>query len=378
MTTPHAQTTRPPSTARAGAGLGHFSADAALAAIVESSDDAIIGMTLDGTIVSWNPAAERIYGYSADEVVGKPTTMLTLPERSDEPSGILERVRRGEHVDHYETVRRRKDGSTIKVSLTVSPINDAQGRVIGASTISRDISERKRVEQELLRSNKDLERFAYVASHDLSEPLRVIAGFVDLLARRYEGRLDEEADRFIGFIVAGVERMQALIDDILAYSRAGRAELRFTDVDTAALVDGALQDLDTRIAERGTRVEVGELPTIRAEPAQLRQVFQNLIDNAVKFADAERPRVQVAATRELYYWRFDVEDNGSGVDPRHAERIFEMFQRLHGRDVLGTGIGLAIVKRIVERHDGRIWVEQATAGGSVFSFTIPQTTTESS
>jgi PAS domain S-box-containing protein len=342
-----------------------------LGAIVMSSDDAIIGKDLDGTIMSWNRGAARIYGYRSDEVVGRRISVLIPPERAGDLAEILESVRRGQSIDHYETVRVRKDGTHIDVSLTVSPIMDARGRLVGASTIARDVTEQKRVEQELRRSNEDLERFAYIASHDLSVPLRVIAGFVDLLARRYAGRLDEEADRFIRLTVEGVERMQTLIDDILAYSRAGQAELRLAEVDTAALVDGVLRDLGTRIAESGTRFEVGELPTLRAEPVRLRQVFQNLIDNAVKFADPKSPRGRIVATRGRDHWRFDVEDNGPGVDLRHAERVFEMFQRPHGRDVPGTGIGLAIAKRIVERHGGSIWVEQASGGGSVFSFTIP-------
>ncbi|MDE3069183.1 MAG: hypothetical protein KGJ43_00450 [Acidobacteriota bacterium] len=224
---------------------------------------------------------------------------------------------------------------------------------------------------ELRRSNEELEQFAYAASHDLSEPLRVIAGFVELLARRYRGQLDDDADRFIAYIVAGVERMQATIDDLLSYSRAGRVSLSREEVDAGALVGEVLQALVVAVAERGTCVEVGALPLISVEPALMRQVLQNLIGNAIKFADGERPWVRVSARREAGRWRFDVEDNGPGVDPRHCERIFEMFERLHGRDVPGTGIGLAIVRRIVERHGGRAWCEPRAQGGSVFSFTVP-------
>src|SRR5205807_3310004 len=172
--------------------------------------------------------------------------------------------------------------------------------------------------------------------------------------------------------VSGVERMQALIDAILAYSRVGRAELHRTEVDTAELVAGVLRDLEGAIVERRTQVEVGDLPSVWAEPALLAQVFQNLIGNAVKFAEGTDPRVRVSATRRRDGWRFQVEDNGPGVPPRQAERIFEMFQRLHGRDTPGTGVGLAIAKRIVERHDGQIRVEPAPGAGSVFSFTIAQ------
>jgi PAS domain S-box-containing protein len=344
---------------------------ARLATIVESSEDAIIGQDLDGAITSWNRGAQQLYGYAADEVVGRPISILLAPERSDELIRITERVRLGERVERYETERVRKDGRRIHVSLTTSPITDARGRITGAATIARDVSESKRTEEDLRRSNEELEQFAYVASHDLSEPLRVIAGFVDLLARRYQGKLDADADRFIGFTVAGVERMQAIIDDLLAYSRAGRAALQLVEVDTAALVREVLQALAPWIAERGASVEVGGLPRVWGEPTLLRQLFQNLIGNAVKFGDAERPKVRVSALREHERWRFDIADNGPGIDPRNAKRIFEMFQRMHGREVPGTGIGLSIAKRIAERHGGRIWVAPAPGGGSVFRVTIP-------
>ncbi len=344
---------------------------ARLAAIVEFSEDAIIGKDLDGIITSWNRGAEQLYGYRAEEVVGKPISILLPEEKGDELTRIMERIRAGEHIERYETMRVRKNGQRIYVSLTISPITDALGRIIGASAIARDVTARRRTEEQLRRSNKELEQFAYVASHDLSEPLRVIAGFVDLLARRYEGKLDAEADRFIGFTISGVERMQAIIDDFLAYSRASRATLELIEVDTAALVREVLQSLAATISEHGTRVEVGGLPRVRAEPTLLRQLFQNLVGNAVKFANESGAEVSITAARERERWRFDVADNGPGIDPQHATRIFDMFQRLHGREVPGTGIGLSIAKRIAERHGGSIWVAPRPGGGSVFRFTIP-------
>jgi PAS domain S-box-containing protein len=344
---------------------------ARLAAIVEFSEDAIIGKGLDGTITSWNRGAEALYGYSAEEVVGQSISVLVPAERTDELSRILEKVGAGEHVERFETVRVRKDGGRIHVSLTSSPITNAVGTIIAASSIERDVTARRRTEEELRRSNEELEQFAYVASHDLSEPLRVIAGFIDLLARRYRGELDEEADRFIDFTVSGVERMQAIIDDFLAYSRASRATLTLVEVDTAALVREVLHALSASIAEHGTRVEVGGLPRVRAEPTLLRALFQNLIANAVKFADGSHSEVRIAAVRERERWRFDVADNGPGIDPRHVKRVFEMFQRLHGREVPGTGIGLTIAKRVAECQGGNIWVAPAAGGGSVFRFTIP-------
>jgi light-regulated signal transduction histidine kinase (bacteriophytochrome) len=263
----------------------------------------------------------------------------------------------------------RRDGSEFPVEISLSPLHTDAGVLVSAAI--RDVSERKRAEQDLRRTNAELERFAYVASHDLSEPLRVIAGFSELIARRYRGQLDEEADRLIGFMIAGVERMQALIDDLLAYSRAGRAPLHAVDVDAAELVEDVLAELAVQIAEHGTIVEVGPLPTVCAEPIQLRQVFQNLVSNAVKFTTGEGPRVSISASRGPSCWSFAVQDNGPGIDPRQVERIFEIFQRLHGRSTPGTGIGLAIAKLVVERHGGVIDVEPAPGGGSVFRFTVP-------
>jgi PAS domain S-box-containing protein len=342
-----------------------------MASVVEHSEDAILARTLGGTITGWNQSAERLFGFAAEEIIGRPGSLLIPRELANEEEEILRRVSRGEVVQHYETVRVRKDRSRVQVSLSISPVREPQGAVVGASSIVRDITANKRAEEELRRSNEDLEHFAHAVSHDLSEPLRVIAGFVELLAQRFEGQLDEEAQTFINFTLSGVERMQAIIDDLLAYSRASRVPAQPDEVDVTGLVGDVLQMLAASIAERGTDVEVGELPTLRAEPTFLRQVFQNLIGNAVKFTDVEQPRVRISASRERDYWRFDVEDNGPGVDPRHTDRVFEIFQRLHGRETPGTGAGLAIAKRLVERHGGRIWVHPAGEGGSVFSYTIP-------
>ncbi|MFL5843671.1 MAG: sensor histidine kinase [Solirubrobacteraceae bacterium] len=222
---------------------------------------------------------------------------------------------------------------------------------------------------ELARSNKDLERFAYVASHDLSEPLRAVSAFSQRLADRYRGKLDADADEYIDFILDGTERMRSLIEALLAYSRLGRAELRLAVVDTGALVADVLTSLGS---ERIAFVDVGELPAVTADPTQLAQVFQNLIGNALKFVDDEAPAVRVTAEREGDGWRFDIADNGIGIDPRYAERIFDVFERLHTRESYpGAGIGLSICQRVIERHGGRISVMPGEDGGTVFSFTLP-------
>jgi light-regulated signal transduction histidine kinase (bacteriophytochrome) len=250
----------------------------------------------------------------------------------------------------------------------------------------RDISERKAQEEqlaraqvelqaratELERSNADLAQFAYVASHDLSEPLRVVEGYIDLLHRRYAGRLDDNADQFIGHALAGVERMQRLIRDLLAYSRAGEGSGDLVEVDVSDLVAGVLTVLDRRIAETHAEVVVGELPKVLANPTQVDQVLQNLLSNALKFADNATPCVELTATRDGRAWSFSVADNGPGIPRVDRERVFKMFERLPEQgSAPGSGIGLAICKRIVERRGGRIWVEVGPDGGSVFSFTIP-------
>ena len=226
---------------------------------------------------------------------------------------------------------------------------------------------------ELERSNADLEQFAYVASHDLSEPLRTVAGFAQLLQKRNEGKLDADADEFIGYTVDGVNRMQALIDDLLAFSRVGRGDRELTAVDAGGAARRALEALNAPLAETGADVEIGELPTVRGDDRELGQLFQNLISNALKFHGDQPPRVRVTAgiEPEGAEWQFAVADNGIGIEPHHAERIFKMFQRLHRRDDYpGTGVGLAICKKIVEHHGGRLWVEPNAGGGSVFKFTL--------
>ncbi|HXE56360.1 MAG TPA: PAS domain S-box protein [Gemmatimonadales bacterium] len=354
-------------------------AQARLAAIVESSNDAIVGKTLDGIITSWNAAAERLYGYRAQEIIGRSASILTTPDHPDEVPMLLERLKRGERVELYETTRRRKDGTTVDVSLTFSPVRDARGRLIGASVIARDITERnaaaaalRRQAEELARSNAELERFAYIASHDLQEPLRIVSQFAQLLARRYRGRLGADADDFIGFIVDGVTRMQTLISDLLAYARVNEGGRDFSPTDCNAVLAWVLEGLEPQLREIGAEVRVDPLPTAPADAALLRQLFQNLVGNAIKFRGAAPLRVTVSAVRDGAHWRFTVRDNGLGIPAEYHEQIFQLFRRFHdpGR-YPGTGIGLAISRRIVEQHGGRMWVESAPGQGAAFHFTIP-------
>jgi PAS domain S-box-containing protein len=350
-----------------------------LAAIVESSDDAIISKTLDGIIVSWNRGAERLYGYTSEEVIGRSISLLAPIGRADEVADLLDRSKRQEAVEHYETVRVRKDGREVLVSLSISPIKDPAGSLIGASVIAHDITDRKKAEEalarrteELARSNAELEQFAYVVSHDLQEPLRTVANFAQLLLKRYRGKLDAKADDFIDFIVDGVTRMQGMINDLLAYSRVESRGKESVPADCAELLGQALGNLQAAIEESGAQVTHDPLPVVRCDGAQILQVFQNLVGNSIKFRNGPPPRIHVGVERAAAEWVFSVKDNGIGIDSQYAGRIFEIFQRLHTqREYPGSGIGLAIAKKIVERHGGRIWVESRPQQGATFFFTLP-------
>jgi signal transduction histidine kinase len=256
--------------------------------------------------------------------------------------------------------------------------DDETGELARAMTLMvQEIAEREQKltaqTEELTRSNQELAQFAYVASHDLQEPLRMVGSYLELLSRRYEGKLDDEAQEFIGFAVDGATRMKRLINDLLGYSRAGNSPLKLENVDVKDLLDTVLAQLALQIGETKAEVSVGAMPKLRADPIQLARVFQNLVENALKYRAADRlPVVKVTAQRVESGWRFSVADNGIGIDPQFKDKIFEIFKRLHGRDrYAGTGIGLAVTKLVVERHGGRIWVEPAPGGGSIFTFTIP-------
>jgi PAS domain S-box-containing protein len=260
------------------------------------------------------------------------------------------------------------------------PLHDEQGRLLGGLSVSRDVTEPRRQElemaartAELERSNAELAQFAYVASHDLSEPLRMVSSYLQLLRRRYHGKLDADADAFIGYAVDGAARMRTLIEDLLTYSRAGRSERPAEPVNTARVVGEVAATLRALANGEPPEIEWEDLPVVQGDPQQIVQLFQNLIGNAVKFvAPGVRPRVAVRAEADGGAWRFSIEDNGIGIEPRHAERVFGMFQRLHTRDEFeGTGIGLAIARKVVEQHGGDIAVAPREQGGTRFTFTLP-------
>jgi PAS domain S-box-containing protein len=342
-----------------------------LQGIIHASPLAVLLLDPGGRVTLWNPAAERTFGWTEEEVLGRFNP--TVPEEEEEAFRVfLSRALAGETFPNLEAKRRRKDGTLRDVLVSTAPLRDALGTIRGNISIIADVTERKRAEEQLKEAHSDLRQFSYVASHDLQEPLRSIASFTQLLAKRYRGRLDADADDFIDFIVEGASRMQTLIDDLLAYSRVGTHGKSFARVDCEEILSRALANLRAAVAESGAVVTHDPLPAVGGDGSQLVQLFQNLLSNAVKFRKNDVPRIHVSVKMDGSEWTFGVEDNGIGIDPRHADWVFTVFQRLHTRrEYPGTGIGLAVCKRIVERHGGRIWVESLPGEGSTFRFTIP-------
>jgi light-regulated signal transduction histidine kinase (bacteriophytochrome) len=264
-------------------------------------------------------------------------------------------------------------GGLRSYDFAIEPRYNTAGQVIGTTTSAYDITERKKTEEELRRSNAELEQFAYVASHDLQEPLRAIAGMVQLLSQRYKGKLDARADEYIHHAVEASTRMQALINDLLDYSRVERFGKSLSPTNAERALNLALKNLQMLIEENHADITYDPMPMVMADSVQLIQVFQNLIGNALKFHSEQPPRIHIGAEKVAHDWRFSVRDNGIGIDPQYFERIFLVFQRLHTRrESPGTGIGLSLCKKIVERHGGQIWVEAELGQGATFYFTIPE------
>ncbi len=474
-----------------------------LANTVESSNDAIITESVDGIITSWNKGAEIIYGYLAEEVLGKNFSILEPDNLKGEIKQFSEKIKMGEKIEHYETSRLKKGGTIINVSVSLSPVFDTSGKLVALSAIvrditesikakealrlsniynrslieasldplvivgrdgkitdvntstefvtgysrdeligtdftdyftesekakkvyqevfnegfvsdyaleiqhkngritsilfnasvykdeygevigvvaaARDITELKKAEEilklkleELALSNAELEQFAYVASHDLQEPLRMVVSYLQLLQRRYQGKLDEKADKFIYFAVDGASRMQSLINDLLEFSRVTTRAREPEPKDCEFILNQVLSDLELFIKENKATVSHDPLPEVMADYTQLVQLFQNLIVNGIKFHGKEAPKIHISAEKIASEWVFSVRDNGIGIDPQYSEKIFEVFKRLHKKEEYpGTGIGLAICKKIIERHGGHIWVESELGKGSTFCFTLP-------
>jgi PAS domain S-box-containing protein len=351
--------------------------------LLEAAPDAMVVVNQSGAIVLLNVQAEKQFGYSRDELVGQKVKNI-IPEgfaerlvsdalRSVEDA-LAQQIGTG-----IELNGKRKNGTEFPIEIMLSPLESAEGILVTAAV--RDITARKQAEanllnkvEELNRSNEELGQFAYIASHDLQEPLRMVASYTQLLSRRYKGKLDSDADEFIAFAVDGASRMQRLIQDLLAYSRVGTKGRDMVEVSSEEALQQALINLRGAIEEKGALVTHDSLPSVIADDMQLIQLFQNLVGNAIKYQSSDVPRVHITAVRSgANKWTFSVKDNGLGIDPQYFEKIFGMFQRLHKREEFaGTGIGLAICKKIVERHGGNISVESEPGRGSTFRFALAE------
>lgn len=351
-----------------------------------SIGDGVVATDIDGRVTFFNRVAQALSGWRGEEALGRPVGDILRLERTSDDSvaenPAITAMRERRSVDHSSgVVLVGQDGQRTHVDANGAPTFDPEGRLVGSVLVLHDVTERERAErqirqrtEELARSNRDLEQFAYVASHDLQEPLRAVAGPLQLLQRRYQGQLDARADEFIGHAVDGATRMQTLIDDLLSYSRVGRLEDPKQAVPAEQALEFALKNLAVVIDETGAQIEHEALPVVQAISSQLALLFQNLIGNAIKFRSKERtPVIRVRAEPLGREWRFLVADNGIGISEQYFERIFVIFQRLHTRrEYPGTGLGLALCKRIVEHHGGKIWVESTQGEGTTFYFTVPR------
>ncbi|MCB9587571.1 MAG: PAS domain S-box protein [Polyangiaceae bacterium] len=347
-------------------------AEAKFRLVVEAAPNAMVLADSKGKITLVNRRTEDLFGYARSELIGQPLeTLVPTRYRERHPELVSEFLKQpqaramGAGRDLFG---QRKDGSEFPIEIGLNPFESEEGTFTLAAII--DITTRKNKDDELMRSNAELEQFAYVASHDLQEPLRMVATYTELLAKRYSGQLDDKADRYIHYAVDGARRMQQLVSDVLAYSRVGSQGKPLVLVDSGKVCRRVLAVLGVSVVEAQADVVVGELPVVWADEGQLEQLFQNLLGNALKFR-SEEPRIEVSAERVAGEWLFRVADNGIGIDPQFASRVFQMFQRLHGRErYSGSGIGLSIAKRIVERHGGNIWLDSSVAQGTTFCFTL--------
>jgi PAS domain S-box-containing protein len=354
-----------------------------LAAIVDSSDDAIIGKTLAGVITSWNKGAERIFGYTEVEMIGRPTAILVPIEVQPQETEILDRLTRRERIEPFETVRRRKDGRLIDVSVTISPVHDLRGNIIGTSKMARDISDRKRAEEALARAKEaaevashEFEAFSYSVAHDLRSPLRGIDGFSQAILEYHSDGMDPQAKRYLAKVRESAQYMAQLIESLLALARISQGDLTREPVDLSALVRDTSRRLQSEHPDRSVVVQIAEGLTCQGDSRLLGIAFENLLGNAWKFTGKRPdPRIEFGVTQNNARSAFFVSDNGAGFDMAFSDKLFGVFQRLHaGTEFEGTGIGLATVQRIIRRHGGRIWAEGAPEQGATFYFTIDDRT----
>lgn len=346
-----------------------------LDAILDTTADGIITIDVRGRIENFNKACERIFGYKAEEVIGANIKMLMPSSYADEHDTYIHNyLNTGERKvigSGREVEAQRKDGSIFPIDLSIGEYEIDGERFF--SGIVRDITARKRAEEQLLRSNIELERFAYIASHDLQEPMRMVSSFSELLEKEYAEQLDDTARQYIAFISDGANRMQALVHDLLEYSRAGRDDIDMQLINTQERLQVVLQDMNEVISESGAEVIVDELPFIVANPMHFVRLMQNLISNAIKYKKSDAPpKIHIGAEKKDNVWVFHVHDNGIGIKQSYLNQVFVIFKRLHKRsEYEGTGIGLSICKRVVESMGGKIWVVSEEGEGSTFYFTVP-------
>jgi PAS domain S-box-containing protein len=351
--------------------------------LLEAAPDPMVLVNPSGEIVLVNLQAEAVFGYPRDELVGLSPRKLIAEDSLERLIAYTRRTADGAYAQQSRTAieldGRDKNGTTFPIEVMLSPLETREGILLAVAI--RDITTRKKAEGRLLqtltelnRSNEELGQFAYIASHDLQEPLRMVASYTQLLSKRYKGKLDADADEFIAFAVDGANRMQRLIQDLLSYSRVGTKGKPLVDTSSEGALEQAIVNLGGAIEESGALVTHDVLPPVLADEGQLVQLFQNLLGNAIKYHRPGVPRVHISSAKNAdTKWMFSVQDNGLGIETKYFERIFGMFQRLHKREEFdGTGIGLAICKKIVERHGGSISVESQPGQGSTFRFALAE------
>ena len=340
----------------------------------EIAEYAMFTLDPDGILQSWNAGVERLLGYSEQEWIGQPASIIFTP--AEKAMEVCEaEMRKALESGSATDIRwhRRKDGSEFFANGFMNVIRDDSGALLGYIKIMSDETARKQLQDSLSESNAALEQFAYVASHDLQEPLRTMSSYAELLTRKYTGKFDSEADRFLGFIVNASQRMSSLIQDLLEYARATTEEERPASVALDEDLEAALTHLTQAIEESGASVTHDPMPTIEVDRGQMVRLFQNLIGNALKYRKPDQaPQIHITAEQANREWIIAIRDNGIGFDSQYASTIFAPFKRLHQPDAFpGTGVGLAICRRIVEAHGGRIWAESRPGEGAIFRFTLP-------
>lgn len=338
--------------------------------VTQAVEYAILLIRTDGKIALCSPGIRQIFGIEPADLVDRPLAEL-YAEADRESSGAA--LNQSEQQGSYSEIRKiRLQSRSIWVEESTTALRDSDGSLAGYGRIIRDVTALRQAEATVTRANEELHQFAFTVSHDLQEPLRTVRSYAELLARRYKEQLDSDANDFINFIVDGASRMARLLKDLLAYSQAGRPDRtrpERTEVD--AVLQWAIMNLSNEIKNSEARITHDRLPAINVDQAQLATVFQQIIDNAIKFRSDAPPQLHVSADREENLWRFSIRDNGQGMNPQFTERAFGVFKRMVGKDVPGTGIGLAVCRKIIEAHGGEMWLESEEGKGSTVHFTLP-------